>query len=210
MSADNIFGPLVDRDLVETTLIAFLQLWMDTYLAEIERIKVIDVRSLPRPRSYVQANRFQRWTEEQLPALIVVSPGLSEPPKKDGSGLYRAKWNIGIGMTVGAGEEEANRALIGYYMAAIRMLMVHKPSIGGFGLGIEWTDERYNDTPEDFRRSTASGQLLFKLEVNAVVQAYQGPATADPPPVDPIPDPGNWPEVVDVSAGATITKEPIA
>lgn len=208
MSDSNIFGPIVDRDLIEVTVKDFISKWADTYLNEIERIKVLSSGTIPRFRSYTQVNKFERWTEEQLPALLVVSPGLAGPPLKNGKNIYRAKWTLGIGIIVAAKDEDTNRRLIGYYTAAIRALFTHRPSIDGFAIGCSWLGENYNDTPEDYRRSTSSGQVLFELEVDAVVQGLAGPATADPPP-DPVPDPGDWPEVIDVSAGATFTKEPI-
>lgn len=209
MTTTNIYGPIVDRDTIEETVMAFIQLWIDTYLAEVERMKGMSIRHLPRPRSYSAVNRFERWTQDQLPAIIVVSPGLTKPPVKNGAAVYRGKWALGIGIVVGARDQETNRSVVGLYAAAIRMLFTHKPSVGGFALGCTWLDEKYTDSPEDYRQSTAAGQVLFELEVDAVVQGLQGPATIDPPPADPVPDPGQWPEVIDVSDGATITKEPI-
>lgn len=205
----SIFGHVIDRDEFEVHVMGFIELWMSTYLAEMERQKGIVPGHLPRPRSYTQVNKFEKWTQEQLPAVIVVSPGITGKPAKTGDNVYRAKWTLGIGIVIAAATEMQNRKLIGTYTAAIRKLFLDKPSLGGFAMGTDWVGENFDDMPDDSRRSIAHGSVLFVVEVDGVAVGRSGPRTADPPPVDPLPDPGDWPVVTDVSDGVSIIKEPI-
>lgn len=206
---NEIYGHVIDRDEFEMHVIGFIQEWMNTYMAVLERQKSIVPGKLLRPRSYTQVNKFERWTQDQLPAVIVVSPGITGTPKKTGTNVYRAKFTLGVGIVIALATQEQNRKMIGTYAAAIRKMFLDKPSLGGFAMGTEWVGENFEDLPDDSRRSIAYGSVLFVVEVDGVAVGRTGPPTADPPPIDPLPDPGNWPQVTDVTAGVTIIKEPL-
>src|SRR5688500_3190491 len=96
-----IFGSFVASWQVEQAAIAHLREWMPDYLPHVYReAHAIVGRSLPafpQPRSYeVVPREPDRWKEDQLPAILIVSPGLVAKPANDGNGTYRAVFDLGI------------------------------------------------------------------------------------------------------------------
>lgn len=193
---NSIFGQLLTRGDLEDHVVDLLKKWMDTYLAEVERQNGKAVRSLPRPRSIVRRNAFEHWVEEQLPTLIVVSPGTVGPPRKRGNGSYEVDWTLGIAAIASGKDSDNTRDLVDLYATAVRALIIQRPSLEGFAIGVVWEDEHYDDISDsDVGRTMASGQVVFRVTVENVVFAQAGPITPDTPP-DPPPDTSPvWPIV---------------
>lgn len=208
MSGESIFKPIVTRQEVEMAALNTLKLWFDTYLAEVERQKGLDVRQLPRPRSYIRKNEFDRWPEDQIPAIIVISPGLVGPPSGTGSGSFRGDWQLGVAVITEGQDNDNTRDLVGYYTAAIRALILQRPSLGGFAMGVTWEDERYDDISDtEVGRTMASGQVVFQVTVEDLVSTKAGPVTPDTPPVTPPDDSPTWPIATTVTADVQIVEE---
>ena len=185
---DEVFGPLVTGADVERAALDTLKLWTPEYLAWVERKTGRTPRSLPAPRSWVTASSAERWVEEQLPSVLLLSTGLAEPPRPDGRGIYTATFALGLAVVVSARDAEAVNELAKLYTATYRKLLLDRSSLGGLADGVEWVDERYDALPGDpkRRRQLASGQVVFRVEVPNVVSAGAGPAT---PRTDPYPTP---------------------
>lgn len=193
---DSIFGQVLTRSNLEDAVVALLRKWMDTYLAEVERQNGIPVRTLPRPRSIERRNAFEHWVEEQLPSLVVVSPGTVGPPRKRGGGSYVAEWAVGIAAIAGGKDANSTRDLVDLYTAAVRMLILQRPSLEGFAIGATWEDEHYDDIADsDVGRTMASGQVVFQITVEDLVFANAGPITPDDPPTTPPDTSPTWPIV---------------
>jgi hypothetical protein len=94
MPGASAFGPLVAASDMEDAVLAQLQAWLPDYLAEVERTHGLQVGSLPQPRSWVLSSEVERFPEEQLPAVMLASPGLTDPPLADGTGVYTARWQL--------------------------------------------------------------------------------------------------------------------
>jgi len=187
----SIFGPIVDGDDVEQWCLETLATWSSTYLAEKERQKGLQAGQLQRIRSWVTTASFDKWPEDQLPAGLLVSVGLSELPLKDGSGSYRARWQMGLGIVVSARTELETHRLARLYIAAHRALLIQRPSLGGRAAGVVWQDEDYTQLPFDDERSLGAGLANFTVEVEDVTSWGMGPNTPDLPlsPDDTLP----WP-----------------
>lgn len=203
MTATNIFGNIVRRDQVEQGVLDTVEKWIDTYLCEVERNAGLTVRSLPRPKSFERENSFNLEPDDQLPAIKIVSPGTGSKPIKASRGQYRSYWNISV-TVVAVSTPDSVRDLAGYYVAAIRTLLLQHQDLGGIGAGIDWTGDKYDDEPDPFRRTVASGSVQLEVEVDNVLTSAAGPVTPNPIP-DPTPEPGNWPEVIHTSV--IVTKE---
>lgn len=193
----SIFEPIVDGGMVEAAARDTIQEWIETYLAEVERQRGLKPRSLPKPRSYSVATVLEKWPEDQLPAVVLVSTGIADRPRRKGSGGYDVPWALGIGVVVSARNQEAANSLAKRYTAAIRTLLLQHPSMGGFATGVEWMDESFDDVPAEKRRTLAGGIVTFRVDIANAVNAQGGPATV---PADPYAVPAGWPtaDTVDV------------
>lgn len=196
MSSSPIFGPIVTASTVEQATIATLQAWLPTYIAELERREGLDPGSVAAIRSWATVNKFRRAPQEQLPAAIVVSPGISQPPERRGDGLIDAWWRIGVAIVVFASTREATNDLAKLYAAAVRTIIVQKPALAGdpaapepLATRVQLISELSDDVPPDYLEVGATGQVEFDVLVEGIAQASTGPAepTVDVPP--------NWPVV---------------
>ena len=90
-SSLDIFLDIKDGAQLEEAIIAHISAWMPVYLREIEiqRGWPNDKR-LPNARSYTVFSRLDHFDEQQLPAVVVSSPGLAGAPKMEGTGAYTA------------------------------------------------------------------------------------------------------------------------
>jgi len=193
----SIFKTVVNANQVEAAVRDTLRTWFNTYLRETELQWGIPSRSIPEPLSYIIAQDNAREAEDQLPAVVIVSPGLSDEPLKEGDGTYRAPWQVGIGIFASAKDRSSTEQLIRYYCAVIRAIMLQKRSLGGFADNVVWSDESYDELDFDDERTISAGLVDFIVEVAGVVDGNAGPTVTVPPDPDTLPG-SNWPLVTDV------------
>lgn len=206
----SIYGQIITFHQVELAMKNFLQRWLPTYLAEMERQTGRTPGSLPRPVAWSNTTEFTKFPEENLPLVVIVCPSITGTPVKEGNGSYRVAYPVGVAVVVKAGgsrPKESVRALAGIYSAAVRAAVLQHRGLDGFAITTNWIDERSDDIPVDARRSLGSGQNVFEVEVRDVVSAHMGTSEPDPP-ADPLEDPGDWPIATDVAF--EIEKEELA
>lgn len=190
-----IFGAFTAAWQVEQGVIAHLREWMPDYLPYVYRQaeELLDNDTLPafpRPRSYTVVPREpDKWPEDQLPAILVVSTGLADEPTQDGAGLYRAAFNIGIGAICSAGEEATTKLFADLYFTAASMICLDKPSLGGVA-----EDTRLQSAENDWldagrNRTLAATFGNFVVRVAPFRTVTGGPLTHL---VDPDTDPGDF------------------
>jgi hypothetical protein len=138
--------------------------------------------SLPRVRGWATAADFETWPEDQVPRVLLVSPGLLAPPIADGHGTYRATWSLGLGVVVSAATMDETMVLAKLYTAALRVCLLQHQSLEGFAAGVEWLDENYDDLPSIDSRSLGAGQAIFAVTVDDVSRRWGGPPTPNEPP----------------------------
>ncbi len=185
----SIFGPIVSGHDVESHLVAVFKRWAGTYLAEKERQDGLEAGTLARPRSIGVADSLDKFDEDQLPAIVLVSIGLAERPVKNGDGYYRGRWDVGVACICAARTGEESHASCQRYMAALRTLLIQRPSLDGWAAGIDWQGEQYDQLDFDTSRSLDVGLGNFWVEVAGISLANAGPPT----PSDPLdPDTAPW------------------
>jgi hypothetical protein len=201
----------IAEDLEEAARLT-LRDWFPVYLREIEvqspaepDPRHIPSDSLPMPNSFLTAEKLDKEAADQLPAVVVVSPGLSgKNPKQEGDGSFRCFFNIGVGVFVESNDRPHTKRLVRLYTAIARSIMLQKQSLGGYANGTTWLDESYDDNFSFTDRQTIGvGQVVLEVEVAGVVNRYGGPAVygGPPPAPDPVTQPGaTWPEVETTSA----------
>ena len=185
----SIFGPIVTGDDVEQWCLELLKEWSSSYLAELERRHGLTAGELQRVRAFLVAPSFDKWPEDQLPAVVLVSSGLAEPPVKRGDGTYNARWMMGLGCVCSARTEAKTHALSMIHLAAHREILLQRPSLEGRAAGMVWLDDDYTQIPYDDVRSLGAAMMIFSVQVNGVAQ-LAGPVTPGAP-LSPDTDP--WP-----------------
>jgi hypothetical protein len=185
------FGPIVSGGDVETWVLDELQIWLSTYLAEVERQHGYSGHDLPRPRAWALGPSFDKWPEDQLPGVLVSSRGVPAPPQKDGEGYVRARWLVEPGVVCSARTQAESHALAMLYGAALRWTLTQRPSVGGHAEASDWLGESYDDLGYDDSRSLYAVRETFAVEVVDVMLGDAGPTAPEVPftPDDTLP----WP-----------------
>lgn len=179
---EDVFKCIVDADMIENWATTTLQTWFGTYLGEMEVQRGEPRHSYPKPRSYVLAEELDKTVADQMPAIVVVSPGLAAAaPMHEGDGEFTAWWNLGVGVVASASTRKDTKRLVRVYCAAIRAIIVQKMSLGGsvalpHASNCRWVDESYDDNFNFTDDMTISaGQVIFEVQVDDVVTAGAGP-----------------------------------
>ena len=197
MVTDTIFGPIFDGSVLTRAVLATLKAWFPTYIKEIELQRGYTPGEIPAPKTYVERWAFDSYPDDKIPAVIVVSPGMFEPPRRDGDGTVSGWWSVGVGIIAAANTEDNSERLAKVYGAGARMIMEQK----GY-LDESWEfngcivlDETYTDIPDiEQARTMRSVHVVSRVQVINMWDAFGGPAQPAAP--DPVNQPGSqWPDV---------------
>jgi len=188
------FGHIFDADLLEDAVRNQLKLWLPTYLLELELQRGLAPNSLERPRSFLVAEEVDREMGDQLPSVIVVSPGLVDRPILEGGSLYRARWHVAAGVMVEAGGADpraATKRMMRRYQAAVRACLLQKRGVLPYVdedspqvSDVAWVDESYDRLDFEAGQTIAAGESVFEFEITHVTNRNGGPAfpaVPDPP-----------------------------
>lgn len=193
-------GPIITDDMVEDAVVSHLKTWLPSYLAEVEdAVPGVERGFYKRPpgSSYTTRADFDKWPEEMLPAIVVVSPGIDDDPVKDGRGNIRAQFQIGVVAVVSSTDQVATRRYAYRMGAAIRGVLIQKPSLGqafnGAVRGIDWVGSRNNELPDSGSadRSIWACQQLFIVEVDGLLSKRGGLRNPLDPDTNYAPEPGD-------------------
>lgn len=201
MASPSLFDPIFVAATLEQAVIDTLVKWFPLYIREIERQEELPMGKVPIPRSYTTRRTFEKFAEDQLPTVIIVSPGLDGDPMQEGDGRYRAIWRMHVGVVVSTSSQVQTGYIAKLMGAAVRAIVLQQSRLGGIASGMEWYDESYDDLPDDdVSRSLGAATLSFRIEVDDVINRRSGPDTTYIP--DPVPDtqPGDtWPQAETVT-----------
>src|SRR5215831_789120 len=178
----DVFGPMVSASVVEDAVLFTLKKWFPTYLAEEARQLNVSPTLLPQPQNYTNRNSFDAEQGEKIPKVVVLTPGLAGPPRRDGYGVYSAAWRVGVGIATAAKDEELANMMVKAYGAAAREIVLDKvrrealDSTGVTVTGVEWLEENYEDLPlpSQLMLYKAAG-LFFGIDVANVATRGGGP-----------------------------------
>jgi hypothetical protein len=205
---ETAFGAIVAGVDVEDALVDVARLWVADYLAELERLHGLEVGYLPLPRSWVVSAEVEKMPEDQTPAVVIASPGLTGAPQADGRGRYWATWRVNVAVHLSARGNALALRLARLYVAALRALFMQQQELPGLDVRrIDWQDERYDTLPSIDDRTVCTALVELAVCVADVTTRHAGPLAPVLPPGSLGPDSPTWPtaELVDVD----ITKEPI-
>jgi hypothetical protein len=188
------FGPFFDGKIIEEAIKDTLRKWLPTYVARLEFETGREARSVKLPRTYRSTPTFGKYKDDQLPLVMVVCPGLSETPRRNGDGTYDARWHVGVAIVLGAKDDEATESLAKQYGATIRDLLLQHKTLGGVVNRLGWEHEQYDDIPRERLKTLGSAQMIFWVEKENIVNDKGGPGQPEPLP-DPYEPYGDWPHV---------------
>jgi hypothetical protein len=203
--AGSLYGQLVAGSDVEDGLVEQLQFWIDDYLNEVERQHDLEVGSIARPRSWVVSAEVEKFPEDQLPAVIVRSPGTIERPIADGQGRYIATWEIEVAVHIAAAPNRRALRLARLYALAVRGACLQQPA--ELFHRVDWTAERYAKLDSVDDRTICAAWVALKVQVEEAVNRNAGPIQGGPWPSDGGPESPEWPAAGDVAV--EIIKTPI-
>jgi len=201
----NRIGPGVSWYDVRRWAIAGLGLWLPFYLRDAERHHGKAAGEYAHlPRTFRAATDLRKWPEEQLPAIIVESPGLTDSaPQRQADRTFMSEWIVALSAVVHGQGEADTEMLASVYGLALRLMTLQQAgawadleTYEGPALAVEsvrWEDEGYDGIPASQRRTLVAATVTFSVVFRDVASST-GPDT--PPPVDPTEDPGDWPEIV--------------
>jgi len=175
----------VASDLEEAAMFT-LKKWYSTYIHEVERQLALPKNRVPPPVNYTSRNKFTSLQGEEMPKVVVISPGLITAPHMDGTKQYQAVWRLGVGVAMTASSEREVNMLAKVYGAATRALMIDKlgrdnPDIRV--LACDWIDETYDDLPiPDQLELYKAANIHFAVTVINAVTKVPGPDTPDADP----------------------------
>jgi hypothetical protein len=186
--AGSVFGQIIPPWVIENMVIDVLESWMEEYLVEINNQWPRDgLTTYEKVRSWNVRPTADRWTEDQIPAGIVVSPGLEDTPIQSGDGYFTARYRVGVVIFAGGNGTDSARASAGTYGAAAHAILLHqKRELGGICTSVEWDGESFTDGEDDMHRSLSACTEEFILTVEGVVRR-NGPTEHG--------QSGNWPDV---------------
>lgn len=193
------FGVIKSGASVEAAMKAHVEEWFSTYLRAVEPLGDYEKGSLEDFRTIETDPEFDRWPEDQIPGLLIVSPGMVPgSARTEGNGKVRGKFVIGLGIVCSADNRENSSDLAQWYGAAMGSLVLQKPSLGGFARGVELKDISYDDLGSDGIRTQASSLLVFEVEVPEIFDVMKGPLFPDDEPGE---------AVVAEEANVTVTRK---
>jgi hypothetical protein len=209
-----VLGPLVHSYSVERAAARILNPdhgLIGVYLDETarqDRASISDpVDRLERPRAVRIRERVRAFSDDQLPALIIVSPGTIGPTRRDGEGNYSATWSLGVtAVTQSTGEDVGRETAAMLATAAADVLLHYLPRVDDRIRNVTWEAEATTDTPMDDARSRHACTRELHVTVEDVVSDFAGAyeLTFDDPPLgDPALDTGDRQTVLTTGLEAT-------
>lgn len=197
-----MFGPFVGAHHVEAAALQLLWKWMPTYQHEVSREAGMDPTHLQAIRSWRVTSEIARMPEDQVPGVMLVNRGVTEPPVKHGDSIYLAVWEMDFGVQVVAKGSKTNAApraltLARMHLLALRLALIQQRDDDGIIGMTDWrgeTPQSVLDSEDD--RTTCISATRFHLTTDGAAQWGEGPIEPHWPPepeVDPPPDRPEWP-----------------
>jgi hypothetical protein len=206
----DIFGDIIDVDTIEQAARATLEAWLPSHLAHQERRKGLPARTIPLPRSWPTVDEFDPEPHEQLPSIVLVSPGTVGEPERRQGGRIRATWRLEIVFAVAARDERQARMIRSVYAAAIRSALEQgDPTLGGVAERTRWAgDEHAIGRSQGDRSPRALVEVDFQVTVNDVLNPRLGPSEPPGDPYDP-PAPNGPLDTAEITATSEPITEPL-
>jgi hypothetical protein len=146
--ATTILGPLISSwslERVARDLLMPDRNLIGLYLDDVVRQTGASVRS-ERPRTVAVREKARRFSDEQLPALVIVCPGTIADPERDGEGLYTATWAMTVFAVTQTTDADLGRQLASDLCCAASAVLVQTlPRVDSRVIAARWAGEATDD-----------------------------------------------------------------
>jgi hypothetical protein len=205
--AVSVIGAIIDPSVVEDAVTATIEVWIDSYLTEVENQRGLTVNTISRPLSYNETFDYDNWPEGQLPGIAVISPGTVGEPERWGNGDISAWFEVQVAAIVTGQQEGEVRRVAQRYQSALGALLMQLANLSGATNTPFATDVTFDGyemrLPDVDNRTLAVGLVNVHVLVDSLFNAQAGLKVAPPP--NPIPQVG--PPVT--RTGFTVDAEPL-
>lgn len=196
----SIFGPLIDSADAEAAMIAFLREWIPTGVGYALRVKDPDGEIWPEGVAAIREIRAShlvadRWPEDQLPMLLISSPGETKDPVVAEDGRVTRYYGLVVGAIASGVNEADAKALARLYNSAAGLMIGQSPHLpskalhpDGFadGLSLGPTSNSQITKGVDAERNLMGVWTPFEVQVDNTMQIDKGvSAPLDDPSVEP-------------------------
>ncbi len=183
----DVFKDIISSDELDVQINATLSMWMDTYLAELDRQRGFST-PIPGIRSYVTLQDFRHDPENQTPAVVVVNAGTTGRPQKTGEGWYRSTFLVAVAVITSTKDQASTRRMSQVYGAAVRAIMLQKKAGANMVSDVAWLGEANDQIDRDAGDQLAACTNSFELMVDGIVKERgAGPAAPSTATPDPVP-----------------------
>lgn len=189
---------MVDSTFPEQSLLNHLKGFLPMYLSAVDVQRGLAPGFTSLPKAWEVVSAIDLSSEPQMPAIFIVSPGMSETPAREGNGTVRATWEMNVAAIVTGPDQNTTEKLAKRYAAAIANCILQKKSLGDPKVrGTDYLGDSYNDLPADERRTKGLSYLRFTIEYDHVAQTHSVNLPIVPPadPTAPLP---NYPTLPDI------------
>lgn len=178
---------------VERAVQATLKPRLDYYMPQL---------GYPPIRAWVYSAEFDKFPEDQVPVMNIQVPNLFDEPTKLQM-MYIARWAVICEAFVSARTEDETRKMARDVGALVRATLVQEPGLHGFARAVDWVGENYSQLPMIERRTKATAEISFIVEVGEAVSTYELPYM----PEGPAPTPG--PLAQEAEAEVDVLNKPV-
>lgn len=162
MSNPRVLGPVLNTAAVERVardLLSQERGLLRIYLDEVVRqdtpgMPTSEIDRLQLPKTVKVREEARHFADDQLPAIILVSPGTSEQPRRDGAGVYEIKMPLAVTAIVKKGTEDLAREIAGIHAAAAAAVLLQcLPRVDDRVTSVIWDGFLTTDTPDSTART---------------------------------------------------------
>lgn len=190
----SVFGPILHPGLLEKAVEEQLRRWMPTY---VKRLGEVEGKPFTGIKSYTIVSEYATFPETGLPALVVESAGLVDPPDQDGEGNLSGTFAVEVTVAVQGPNAIATRnAAMNYGTAVLGSLMQHRKLDEGIWVE-KCVDLGFAGANVDQRRTRVAIAAVFHVTLENFLNVSEGP-------LEPTEIPDDWP----IAETVTVDVEP--
>jgi hypothetical protein len=192
----SIYERIITDDQVEDAVMETLKKWLSTELRVIEEDLGLVAGHYQRPQSWGVHGDFDKFPEEAMPSVIVISLGAADVGR-EGNKKIRTAYDIAVAVFASSTDFNKSRLFAYRLSGAAKAVMIHRQSLDGAldgtVRGVNHTGGQNGEMPVDGERTVWASRQTYSVEVANTITMSAGPSAPDSTP-PPDPDPSTPPD----------------